>query len=171
MVNTETIWILAWYSNGRFVSGCQMVVWKPDWKKPAYGPKGLVFEWSAKWLYHLNTKHPNYPVFRCSVFRWLLYIDDVIPWSELTKTSFLLTFRFFWRTLMTIRGKGSTSTSGLRGLSFRISSSWSLNANNHWRSRELYLDEEGSFINANNWILCLPVLGLLGVDLAVYLNH
>ena len=23
---------LVWYSNGRFVSGCQMVVWKPDWK-------------------------------------------------------------------------------------------------------------------------------------------
>ena len=34
---------LLWYSNGRFVSGCQMVriqmvVWKPDWKKPVNSP-------------------------------------------------------------------------------------------------------------------------------------
>ena len=29
-------------------SGIQMVVWKPDWKKPVYGPKCLVFEWCAK---------------------------------------------------------------------------------------------------------------------------
>ena len=26
------------------------------------------------WPYHLNTGHPHSPVFRCSVFRWLLYI-------------------------------------------------------------------------------------------------
>ena len=25
-------------------SGIQMVVWKPDWKKPGYGPKCPVFE-------------------------------------------------------------------------------------------------------------------------------
>ena len=63
-----------------------------------------------------------------------------IPWSELTKTSFLLTFLFFSRILITILGKGSTSTSGLRGLNFRISSSWSLNANDQRRSIELYLN-------------------------------
>ena len=28
--------------------GIQMVVWKPDRKKSVYGPKCLVFEWSAK---------------------------------------------------------------------------------------------------------------------------
>ena len=44
---------LVWYSNGRFVSGCkmvciQMVVWKPYWKKPVYGPKCPVFKMSAK---------------------------------------------------------------------------------------------------------------------------
>ena len=33
LFSTLTIWISdVWYSNGRFVSGCQMVVWKPDWK-------------------------------------------------------------------------------------------------------------------------------------------
>ena len=25
-----------------------MVIWKQDWKKPVYGPKSLVFKWSAK---------------------------------------------------------------------------------------------------------------------------
>ena len=39
---------LVWYWNGRFVSRCQMVFWKPDFKKPIYGPKCPVFEWSAK---------------------------------------------------------------------------------------------------------------------------
>ena len=29
-------------------SGIGMVVWKPDWKKPEYGAKCLVFEWAAK---------------------------------------------------------------------------------------------------------------------------
>ena len=29
-------------------SGIQMVVWKPDQKKPVYGPKCPVIEWSAK---------------------------------------------------------------------------------------------------------------------------
>ena len=29
-------------------SGIWMVVWKPDWKKPAYGPKISCFKWSAK---------------------------------------------------------------------------------------------------------------------------
>ena len=32
-------------------SGIPMVVWKPDWKKPVYGPKCLVFDWSAKSRY------------------------------------------------------------------------------------------------------------------------
>ena len=42
---------LVWYSNGRFVSICLMVVWNPDWKKP--------FMVRNVW---------------CSVFRWLLYV-------------------------------------------------------------------------------------------------
>ena len=29
-------------------SSVQMVVWKSDWKKPANGPKCMVFKWSAK---------------------------------------------------------------------------------------------------------------------------
>ena len=29
-------------------SGIQMVVWKPDWKRPVYGQKCQVFEWSTK---------------------------------------------------------------------------------------------------------------------------
>ena len=54
---------LVWYSNGRFVSGCQMVRYsnggqKTGLKKPVaqdnglvtpdYGPQCLVFKWSAK---------------------------------------------------------------------------------------------------------------------------
>ena len=46
---------LVWYSNGRFVSSCPMVRYlngglKTRLKKPVYGPKCLVFEWSAKSL-------------------------------------------------------------------------------------------------------------------------
>ena len=29
-------------------SGIGMVVWKPDWKKPVYGQRCPIFEWSAK---------------------------------------------------------------------------------------------------------------------------
>ena len=44
---------LGWYSNGRFLSGCQMIEYfnsglKTGLKKPVNGPKCLVFEWSAK---------------------------------------------------------------------------------------------------------------------------
>ena len=44
---------LIWYSNGWFVSGCQMVRYSigglKTWlRKPVYGPKCPVFEWSAK---------------------------------------------------------------------------------------------------------------------------
>ena len=44
---------LVWYSNGRFVSGCQMVGYsngglKTRLKKPIYGPKCPVFKWPAK---------------------------------------------------------------------------------------------------------------------------
>ena len=44
---------LVWYSNGRLVTGYQMVRYsngglKTKLKKPVYGPKCPVFEWSAK---------------------------------------------------------------------------------------------------------------------------
>ena len=44
---------LVWYSNGRFVSGCQLVLYsngglKTGLKKPVNGPKCPAFEWSAK---------------------------------------------------------------------------------------------------------------------------
>ena len=44
---------LVWYSNSRFVSGCQMVRYlngglKTGLKKPVYGPKCPAFKWSAK---------------------------------------------------------------------------------------------------------------------------
>ena len=40
---------LVWYSNGRFVSGCQMVWYlNGGLKNPVYGPKCPVFKWSAK---------------------------------------------------------------------------------------------------------------------------
>ena len=54
---------LVWYSNGRFVLVCQMAQYpngglKSALKKPVYGPKCLVFKWSAKSRdNHLNTGH------------------------------------------------------------------------------------------------------------------
>ena len=35
-----------------------MVVWKPDWKKPGYGPKCSVFDWSRDftiWILETHT--------------------------------------------------------------------------------------------------------------------
>ena len=71
---------LVWYSKGRFVSGCQMV-WYPNGgpkiklKKACLWSKifGIWMVRQVTWLYHLNTRCPYYPVFRCSVFRWILY--------------------------------------------------------------------------------------------------
>ena len=40
---------LVWYSNGRFVLGCQIIRYSNGGlKKPVYGPKCLVFKWSFK---------------------------------------------------------------------------------------------------------------------------
>ena len=69
-----TIWNtgLVWYLNGRFVSGCQMARYSNvGLKKPVYGPMVHQVTW-----HHLNTGHPYSPVFRCSVFRWLLSLED-----------------------------------------------------------------------------------------------
>ena len=84
-LNTEFL-VFKWeicvrLSNGRIVSGCKMVELCPvvKWsgiqmveteKNYVYGPKCPVF-WMARqvtWLYHLNTGHPN-----CPVFRWIWY--------------------------------------------------------------------------------------------------
>ena len=71
---------LVWYSNGRFVSGSQMVRYsnvglKTRLKKPVYGPKcsGSQMVCQVTWLYHLNTRHPYCLVFMSWVFRWSLY--------------------------------------------------------------------------------------------------
>ena len=34
---------------------------------------GIQMVWWVMWLYHLNTGHPYCSLFRCSVFRWILY--------------------------------------------------------------------------------------------------
>ena len=68
---------MVWYSNGGFVSGCQMVWYsnsglKTRLKKACCGPKRPVFEWFTKSCdYHLNTGHPYQPV-----FRWIRYSDE-----------------------------------------------------------------------------------------------
>ena len=78
-LNTGLIWNL----NGRFVSGCQieMVVWKPNWKKPVDGPKCLVFEWSAKsgdlsiWIPYTHTVRYSgvrYSDGYCTILVWYL---------------------------------------------------------------------------------------------------
>ena len=57
-------------------SSIQMVVWKPGWKNPVYGPKCPVFEWSSKSCdCHLNTVHPYCPVFRCIWYSGVQYSD------------------------------------------------------------------------------------------------
>ena len=62
------------YSNGWFVSLCQMFRYlngglKIGLKKPVYGPKCPVFEWSSKSRDgYLYTGHPY-----CLVFRWIRY--------------------------------------------------------------------------------------------------
>ena len=68
---------LVWYSNGRFVSGCQMVRYsngglKTGLKKACLWSKmsGIQMVRQVTWLYHLNTGHPY-----CLVFRWIRYSD------------------------------------------------------------------------------------------------
>ena len=62
-----------WYSNGRFVSSCQMVrYWngslKTGLKKACLWSiiSGIWMGCQGMWLYHLNTGHPY-----CTVFRWI----------------------------------------------------------------------------------------------------
>ena len=81
-LNTVTIWIWdkSGIQNGRFVFGCQMVQFlngglKTRLKKPCLWSKMSSIQMVSQvmWLYHLNIEHPYCLVFRCSVFRWLLY--------------------------------------------------------------------------------------------------
>ena len=88
-------------------SGIPMVVWKPDWKKPVYGPKCLVFDWSAKSRYFtiwiLDTHTVRYSDVWYSDFRHkeyttgLLWLDRYKPFFYLgvpdwaTKNSFVNT--------------------------------------------------------------------------------
>ena len=72
---------LIWYSNCRFVTGCKMVWYsngglKTTLKKACLWSKmsGIQMVRHVTWLYHLNIRHPYCPVFRCLVFRWLLYL-------------------------------------------------------------------------------------------------
>ena len=68
---------LVWYSNGRFVSCSQIVErWSENrtekackWSKMS----GIWMVHQVMWLYHLNTGHPYCPLFRYSIFRWLLH--------------------------------------------------------------------------------------------------
>ena len=74
---------LVLYSNGRFVSGCQMVRYlggmKTVLKKACLWSKmsSIQMVHQVTWLYHLNAGHPYCPVFRCLVFRWLLSWLDI----------------------------------------------------------------------------------------------
>ena len=71
---TVTIWLLDLCPVLKW-SGIWMVVWKPDWKKYYLGSKssGIGMVCQVKQIYHLNTRHPYCPVFRCSLFTWLLF--------------------------------------------------------------------------------------------------
>ena len=64
-------------------SGCQMIQYlngglKTGLKKACLWSKisGIQMVHQVTGLYHLNTGHPYCLVFRCLVFRWLLYLKD-----------------------------------------------------------------------------------------------
>ena len=62
---------LVWYSNDRFLYGCQMVRYSNGGLKKAClrsKMSGIQMVCQNMRLYHLNTGHPY-----CPVFRWLLY--------------------------------------------------------------------------------------------------
>ena len=68
-IHPNTVTRLVWYSNGKIVSGCQMIQYsnggpKTGLKKAFYGLKCQVFEWTAKSLDLLfeywTTKNKNY---------------------------------------------------------------------------------------------------------------
>ena len=76
---------LVWYSNGIFVSGCQMVWYlngglKTGLKKACLWSKmsDIQIVRQVMWLYHLNTGHPYYLVFRCG-----RYSDGYCTWEVL----------------------------------------------------------------------------------------
>ena len=80
--NTVTIWILDWYSNGRFVCGCQMVRYlngglKTGLKKACLWSKmsGIQMVHQFTWLHHLNAGHPYCPVFRLIRYSGVGYSD------------------------------------------------------------------------------------------------
>ena len=73
---------LVWYSNGRFVSGCQMVQYlngglKTMLKKPVYGPKCQVWILNCElqpMLSNIIWSVPfEYQIFKSSVLRWIWY--------------------------------------------------------------------------------------------------
>ena len=76
---------LVWYLNGRLCPvvkwfGIQMVVWKPDWKSLfMVGGKRNLRERKQKQLTasRVARRVPYCLVFRCPVFRWLLYFKCV----------------------------------------------------------------------------------------------
>ena len=61
---------LVWYSNGRFVSRCQMVRLKTGLKKDSWWSKmsGIQMVHQVTWFNHLNSRQLYYPV-----FRWMRY--------------------------------------------------------------------------------------------------
>ena len=55
---------LVWYSNGWFVSSCQVVrYWNGGLITGLRKPSGIWMVCQVMWLYHLNTVHPYCPVF------------------------------------------------------------------------------------------------------------
>ena len=57
-------------------SSIWLVVWKPDWKKPVYVLYSNGQQSHMTLPFEYSTIQMN-PVFRCLVFRWLLYIDKL----------------------------------------------------------------------------------------------
>ena len=67
-------------------SGIWIVVLKPDWRRPVYGPKCPVFKWFFKsldftiWIPDTHTvQYSDKSSIQVFVFRWLLYFAIQIP--------------------------------------------------------------------------------------------
>ena len=76
---------LVWYSNGRFVSGCQMV----QIVLYSNGPTSHMTFPFEKWMPLLSGIQMN-PVFKCSVFKWLL----LKCWDHTKMSIFQIPFKY-----------------------------------------------------------------------------
>ena len=95
-----TIWIPVlrdqlWYSNGRFAPGCQMVWYSHGGLKNGLKKACLWSKMSGMQMVRKVTCQPfeyRTLVFRCPIFRWLLWL---LHWNEESVSFFVSCYSFF----------------------------------------------------------------------------